>query len=147
MRPLAPRPGRARIVGALSAGNIIESGSNANGSYVRFADGTQVCQSIIILTDIDIAPDVKIWDTESYTPPAAFSGEYMVHISKASSVNNDTQGTSQSIMGMFLSNQRMGIYNTGHSFYYVNPGVAIRDGGKYRISAATIYVTAIGKWK
>ena len=32
-----------RIVGALSAGHIIESGDNANGNYVRFADGTQVC--------------------------------------------------------------------------------------------------------
>ena len=32
-----------RIVGALSDGHIIESGDNANGYYVRFADGTQVC--------------------------------------------------------------------------------------------------------
>ena len=39
-----------RIVGALSAGNIIESGSNANGNYVKFADGTQVCWASI--TDI-----------------------------------------------------------------------------------------------
>ena len=34
---------RLRIVGALSAGAIIERGSNANGEYVRWADGTQVC--------------------------------------------------------------------------------------------------------
>ena len=34
---------RLRIVGALSAGNVIERGSNANGEYVRWADGTQVC--------------------------------------------------------------------------------------------------------
>ena len=33
----------ACIVGALSAGHIIESGDNANGNYVRFADGTQIC--------------------------------------------------------------------------------------------------------
>ena len=32
-----------RIVGALSAGHIIESGDNANGYYVRFADGLQIC--------------------------------------------------------------------------------------------------------
>ena len=35
--------GVLRIVGALSAGHIIESGDNANGNYVRFADGTQIC--------------------------------------------------------------------------------------------------------
>lgn len=34
---------RLRIVGALSVGAIIERGSNANGEYVRWADGTQVC--------------------------------------------------------------------------------------------------------
>ena len=34
-----------RIVGALSDGHIIESGDNANGNYVRFADGTQMCWS------------------------------------------------------------------------------------------------------
>ena len=34
---------RLRIVGALTSGHIIESGSNANGNYVRFADGTQWC--------------------------------------------------------------------------------------------------------
>ena len=36
-------PSCACIVGALSAGHIIESGDNANGQYVRFADGTQWC--------------------------------------------------------------------------------------------------------
>lgn len=34
---------RLRIVGALAEGAIIESGSNSNGNWVRFADGTQVC--------------------------------------------------------------------------------------------------------
>ena len=38
-----------RIVGALSAGAVIESGDNANGYYVRFADGTQVCYGHIVL--------------------------------------------------------------------------------------------------
>lgn len=33
----------ADVVGDMSAGAIIERGSNANGEYVRFADGTQIC--------------------------------------------------------------------------------------------------------
>ena len=32
---------RLRIVGALASGHIIESGENANGKYVRWADGSQ----------------------------------------------------------------------------------------------------------
>lgn len=35
---------RLRIVGALSAGAIIEQGENANGEYVRFANGLQICR-------------------------------------------------------------------------------------------------------
>ena len=34
---------RLRIVGALADGAIIESGSNANGEYTRFANGLQIC--------------------------------------------------------------------------------------------------------
>lgn len=34
---------RLRIVGALSEGSIIEDGSNANGYWARYADGTQIC--------------------------------------------------------------------------------------------------------
>ena len=38
-----------RIVGALSAGAVIESGDNANGYYVRFADGTQMCWGTVYI--------------------------------------------------------------------------------------------------
>ena len=35
----------ADIVGTMVGGSIIERGSNGNGEYVRFADGTQICYS------------------------------------------------------------------------------------------------------
>jgi hypothetical protein len=41
--------GRANILGAVTqtggvpTGAVIEQGSNANGNFVRFADGTQIC--------------------------------------------------------------------------------------------------------
>lgn len=35
--------GTVSQVGGVPTGAIIESGSNADGSYVRFADGTQIC--------------------------------------------------------------------------------------------------------
>ena len=37
-----------RIVGALDDGAIIESGSNANGDWVRLANGTQWCFALIV---------------------------------------------------------------------------------------------------
>ena len=54
---------RLRIVGALASGYIIESGSNANGNYVRFADGTQWCSVSVFITTGTI---------RSLTFPAAF---------------------------------------------------------------------------
>jgi hypothetical protein len=33
----------ANIVGSVGAGNIIETATNGNGTYVRFQDGTQIC--------------------------------------------------------------------------------------------------------
>lgn len=35
------------LVGSASSGAIFETGTNANGSYVRFADGTQICFGVV----------------------------------------------------------------------------------------------------
>nr|WP_319516600.1 DUF2793 domain-containing protein [uncultured Cohaesibacter sp.] len=55
-------------VGSVSntgVGAILESGSNANGTYVRFADGLQICTSLVTSSDSTFI----IW-----TYPAEFSG-------------------------------------------------------------------------
>ena len=35
-----------RIVGAMATGAVIENGENANGKYVKYADGTMICTKI-----------------------------------------------------------------------------------------------------
>ncbi|OUO90107.1 hypothetical protein, partial [Cloacibacillus sp. An23] len=67
----------------LSFGDIVASGSNANGDWVRWSDGTQICRSTIILTGLSIEDRAQVWASYSYTPPAAFVGEYDIYISKA----------------------------------------------------------------
>ena len=42
--------GTVSQVGGVPTGAVIESGTNANGNYVRFADGTQICDSIVTAT-------------------------------------------------------------------------------------------------
>lgn len=37
----------ADLVGIVTSGSIFESGSNANGAYIRFADGTQICFGLV----------------------------------------------------------------------------------------------------
>lgn len=38
--------------GGVPTGAVIERGSNANGEYVRFADGTQICTFLIATSDV-----------------------------------------------------------------------------------------------
>ena len=46
-----------RIVGALASGAIIESGSNANGYYVKLADGTMFCSALLELDGVVVTND------------------------------------------------------------------------------------------
>ena len=52
-------PGGAAFVGTVATGStngaIIERGSNANGEYVKFADGTMICTQAIGSVDINIS--------------------------------------------------------------------------------------------
>jgi hypothetical protein len=59
--------GRANWAGSIPStgqAHIVERGSNANGEYVRFADGYQVCSRVLTTSD---SADV------TWTFPAAFS--------------------------------------------------------------------------
>jgi len=63
--------------GGVPTGAVIERGSNANGEYVRFADGTQICVSPDF-TYLDVThPTGALYRTAapvSWTPPAGFGG-------------------------------------------------------------------------
>lgn len=137
----------ARIVGALADGAILEQGSNANGEYVRFANGLQICMSTISLTGLDVAPDEVVFQKSQYTPPAAFIGTYDVLIANAIATNNDSTYQATEILGIVFSDNTVILYNTGNSGGHVRAGDAIRNGGPYYVLSATIRVVAIGKWK
>ena len=70
--------GRSNILGTVSqtagvpTGAIIERGSNANGQFVRFADGTQICTGAIATLAVPSNGSVS---TPTLTFAAAFSGE------------------------------------------------------------------------
>ena len=60
----------------LGSKNVVESGSNANGTYVRFADGTQICTAIFETTSsINVGPlDGWFYGIVSRQFPAIFLG-------------------------------------------------------------------------
>jgi hypothetical protein len=81
--PIGHVPG-LQVVGVVSqaagemTGAIIERGSNANGEYVRFADGTQICRVRVTQADVAISvPFMGGFRSSGYTwsPPAGFVGD------------------------------------------------------------------------
>ena len=113
-----------RIVGALSDGHIIESGDNANGYYVRFADGTQVCfgLSIVSANNSDTV-------TGSWTFPAEFIETACVSVLAAGSIGGGGFTTT------FASQTDFGV-----TFYMFGLG-GVRTGTQ------NAYCIAIGRWK
>lgn len=134
------------VVGEMGAA-IVERGDNANGEYIRWADGTQICRSTIELTGLNVVQDEAIWNSTSYTPPAAFVGNYDISVTCIQTTNNDSGGTGLSFIGYVGHRHGFVLYNTGGSYYHVAPGSAVRNGGSYKVIAATINVLAIGRWK
>lgn len=77
--------------GGVPTGAIIESGSNANGNYVRFADGTQICD----LRDTSLDSGGKSW-----TFPAAFVSAPQVSVTcnqDLARFSTTTSGTATSV--------------------------------------------------
>jgi hypothetical protein len=58
--------------GGVPTGAIIERGSNANGEYVRFADGTQICTSPDLPVDATTAAGSIYRGEVGWTFPAGF---------------------------------------------------------------------------
>ena len=72
--------GTASQSSGVPTGAIVERGSNANGEYVRFADGTQICTLRTSVTDqsINSAVGALFTGTRAWTFPAVFSASPVV---------------------------------------------------------------------
>lgn len=125
------------IVGAVSqsggvpTGAIIENGSNANGDYVRFADGTQICWAVME------AVYVSGWYTQgTWTFPAAFispPGGALAHRGRAAP---DSSANSRQGFPFFSSS------NLSATFGNVGNNSATFVSGDFSF----FRLTAIGRW-
>jgi hypothetical protein len=50
-----PTVGQVSQSGGIPTGSVIERGSNGNGDYARFADGTQICFCPVVAVDVNVA--------------------------------------------------------------------------------------------
>ena len=92
------------VVGSMGSA-IIERGSNANGEYIRWADGTQVCWASLTDTIDIVYGGEKLFRSETIwrTYPAAFIAVPTVAVG-LSMINEDTSATVLCALGTVNTN-------------------------------------------
>jgi len=122
--------GTVSVSGGVPTGAVIERGSNTNGEYVRFADGTLICTKLLSFTDGAI-----VWDF-----PSVFANPSLFGVSILPRVSN---GATQFVIPVVDAS----VYVTGSSITF--SGFITSDAGSSfaRISTGTgCYLTATGRW-
>lgn len=115
------------IVGSVDEGAIIERGSNANGEYVKFADGTMWCM-IETLRTIDIIYQNVLYrsETASFTFPCMFTEVPIISVM----CGEDSGNTWCAVGNVTVSSMWFRAYAESS-----------------KSAACTVYIFAIGRWK
>lgn len=121
--------GTVAQVGGVPTGQVIESGSNANGAYVRFADGTQICHHTKEGT-VPIAGSATA--QYDWIFPAVFSGSAQNTV-RMFAIANPSE--SQDIYGA--------VYHNGSS--QTSGSIVFRNGANGQ-QLQNIWSIAIGRW-
>ena len=117
--------------GGVPTGAIVQRGSNANGWFVRFADGTQICWILRQAAGGDV-PAYGYTTMNDWTYPAAFASAGDVAIN----ASYHGYGTGFFIVGI----SGIGAAATTGGMYICNARNVISTNGGY------IYLVAFGRW-
>ena len=117
--------GTVSTVGGVPSGSIVERSSNANGEYVKFADGTMICTRMLTGTTTTSSGSIFVSSSYStWTFPVAFVGLFP-------SVLGTVNGGGRWVLTQSLSLTSVGVAQASP------------------ISSATslgAYLTAVGRW-
>ncbi len=123
--------------GGMPTGAVMESGSNANGSYIRFADGTQICH----LNDLQLTYSWTTVLARTWTFPAGFSSNpVVVGNFNASDLTNDTGITPSKVWSPRLST--IGKFSARLTIGRLHGMPSVFDPS----DTCRIYVLAVGRW-
>ena len=116
------------------AGVIVESGSNDNGSWIKYSDGTMICRKSVSFTDVAIN---NPWD-QFFISNDIECGKFAQEFVKTPNISRDLKYTTGMCMLMQSSYTPVDYDNAG--------AVVLVRGSSLTISGA-ISIIAIGKWK
>ncbi|MBG4275639.1 hypothetical protein GHU41_23195 [Pseudomonas aeruginosa] len=122
--------------GGTPIGSVLERGSNANGEYVRFADGTQICWTNTLTFTAGVSSVGANW---SY--PASFSSSYPIAgaVSASGAGGDYDSGVSARNQGATYFNPSAGTAGVG---FFCISSASFTSGAQTRNNR----VVAIGRW-
>lgn len=109
---------------------VVESGSNENGNYIKYADGTMICTKTVTATgtqfnytegSLYFCPRISLGDT-----PQTFTSVQAVHLNVSSGY---------------------GLVSGAHEYTNTSFGITQLFRGDNTPQDLTMQVTAIGRWK
>ena len=124
--------GRDNLSNDVLAGMIVESGSNANGEYVRWGNGLQVCWGSVDIGPINIAYGTNVYRSTPgiWIYPALFSAH-----------------PSASGIVMLKEGSGLAAYISGDGVMATNRFTFYGTRGSSSSADYTAYLLAIGRWK
>ena len=131
---LADILGTVSQAGGVPTGAVIEKGSNSNGEYVRFADGTQICRMVVSAADAankNVTTAGTLGGYRSSQNPVPFPANFAAPAYCSGHINNNGHNVRIELVS---GNQA----SCQFAFHAVNSGTYS--------GADTIYITAIGRW-
>lgn len=117
---------------------VVESGSNTNGSYIKYADGTMICYQSQVFSNYQITGQQGVLYTTTLTPndyPVAFVGNLPI-------VSRSIKSTTWTVYG-FGSNNATAPSLTNSGSFEIFRGSSTGTG----TVNTTIDIIAIGRWK
>lgn len=124
-------PNKDNLVGAINS--IIESGSNSNGEYIKYSDGTMICTKKVSFANVVID---KTWGSVYETSSTFDFGNYAQAFIEIPRVSIDLSDGSTCFCETFLERTKTAIGST----WLWKP--TTEAGG-----TMTFDIIAIGKWK
>lgn len=115
----------------LPTGAVIEAGTNANGRFTRWADGTMICTKLVNIGAVSFSASGNVFISsarDAGTSPSTFSTEPYVSVMVSSS-----SGTNWTTMAVAPTTTNLGQY------YIFAPGNS-------SVTGVSFYVTATGRW-
>ncbi len=113
--------------GGVPTGAVIERGSNTNGSYVKLADGTMICNMQVSTSSFSASGQLQVSNTVSLTYPATF-----ITASDVTICGNDAVSAGMIVAGFSTSSSTANVL----AYFPIGVGQPVR----------TLRLTAIGRW-